>query len=561
MAALPQELIDAITADVDAPRRLARVDISLSRLLGVQPAAPLPVLDFDVRHGKKALCRSDPKPPPRLLRPRSPCQPPHCGCGNPHATGKSVPTPHQSAVCGDIRRRLAILVLKCMPQVSRSIYTISLLSLPTLRPLDRCCGVPAALLRHALASLDEVALQVRVDDIDFGRNIKFVKPSASGSLVRLVVNYSPFQVPDFHSLVLNSHPKHLELVLPAQMFRGLEEVVLKHAAPPNMHTDILLSSATSQGAPSGLRFLTVVLDADCDDGRWRLEDTQRLTIDHALAHLREAQLFAPISVILRWLRGLYSVSLDDLRDEFDRKLFCNPQRLVPFPGGADVAGRKMEAAATGETNTRPGINPFLWFSHRVPLERNGRVRERFRWQRDLGPATSAPRGRQAKAEESSLAFPEDMLQQTPDELSDGGFYDRRLLLRKAAPLVRKRLRVIAGQAPRCGPREAHEHESVLDNSAVDSTLSSRGHADIKKATKSVFASRTTSLRTPSNRHRVAISELAGGGKKVPRGESSRNVRGGEVSTSESGYSMVTRYGIAVKVFQPPYVAVQSTRTK
>ncbi|KAJ7882465.1 hypothetical protein B0H13DRAFT_2539370 [Mycena leptocephala] len=59
-------------------------------------------------------------------------------------------------------------------------------------------------------------------------------------------------------------------------------------------------------------------------------------------------------------------------------------------------------------------------------------------------------------------------------------------------------------------------------------LSSKGHVVVKNATKSAFASRTTSLAPLSNQQRLGISSWGhGGGKKVPRGASSKSLGGGE----------------------------------
>lgn len=115
---------------------------------------------------------------------------------------------------------------------------ISLMSLPTMRclALVRCCGVPAALIRHAIGAYKEVVLQVA--DIDFKRKLKFV-PSGNGeSLRRLVLpDYSPVETPDFHTLMLSdevkassTHLQHLEMVIPLRNFEGLDDVIVKHAA-------------------------------------------------------------------------------------------------------------------------------------------------------------------------------------------------------------------------------------------------------------------------------------------------------------------------------------------
>ncbi|KAJ7457478.1 hypothetical protein FB451DRAFT_594900 [Mycena latifolia] len=83
--------------------------------------------------------------------------------------------------------------------------------------------------------------------------------------------------------------------------------------------------------------------------------------------------------------------------------------------------------------------------------------------------------KKAKAKRLSLAFPEDMLQKVPNGVSplwDGDWrrnLDGRHLRGKAPPFA-QRLRqalgnwhcIAASQAPRCGTREAHEHEPGLD---------------------------------------------------------------------------------------------------
>ncbi|KAJ7930841.1 hypothetical protein B0H13DRAFT_875725 [Mycena leptocephala] len=115
---------------------------------------------------------------------------------------------------------------------------ISLMSLPTMRclALVRCCGVPAALIRHAIGAYKEVVLQVA--DIDFKRKLKFV-PSGNGESLRHLVlpDYSPVETPDFHTLMLSdevkassTHLQHLEMVIPLRNFEGLDDVIVKHAA-------------------------------------------------------------------------------------------------------------------------------------------------------------------------------------------------------------------------------------------------------------------------------------------------------------------------------------------
>ncbi|KAF7377192.1 hypothetical protein MSAN_00138700 [Mycena sanguinolenta] len=102
---------------------------------------------------------------------------------------------------------------------------ISLFSLPTMRSLAlvRCCGLPAALISHAIACYEEVILQVT--DIDVKPEIVFGKRSEAKPLRHLVLlDYSPAATPDVHALLLrpeakaaSAHLQHLELAFPTPL--------------------------------------------------------------------------------------------------------------------------------------------------------------------------------------------------------------------------------------------------------------------------------------------------------------------------------------------------------
>ncbi|KAJ6541622.1 hypothetical protein B0H19DRAFT_1077445 [Mycena capillaripes] len=134
--------------------------------------------------------------------------------------------------------------------------------------------------------------------------------------------------------------------------------------------------------------------------------------------------------------------------------------------------------------------------------------------------------------------------------------------RIASPPIRPQVSV-GGRRTSTSWALASAGTSSAQKSVVDSTVSSCGHAVVKNTTKSMFASRTTSLRTPSKRHCVGKSQGDGGGKKVPRRASNRSA-GAKVTCSwvrESGDSVVVAYDISANVSHPTYVAVQSTSTK
>ncbi|KAJ6452752.1 hypothetical protein C8R45DRAFT_637896 [Mycena sanguinolenta] len=100
---------------------------------------------------------------------------------------------------------------------------ISLFSLPTIRSLALvgCCGVPTALISHALACYEEVILQVR--DIDVAKcQISFGKTRETAPLKHLVLLDSyPAATPDFHAVVevktASVHLQHLEITLPTRL--------------------------------------------------------------------------------------------------------------------------------------------------------------------------------------------------------------------------------------------------------------------------------------------------------------------------------------------------------
>ncbi|KAF7377209.1 hypothetical protein MSAN_00140600 [Mycena sanguinolenta] len=100
---------------------------------------------------------------------------------------------------------------------------ISLLSLPTIHSLAlvRCCGVPAALISHAISCYENVILQVA--DLDVAkRKINFGKPREPNPLKHLVLlDYSPAVTPDVHAVLLRpevkaaaAHLQHLKITLP-----------------------------------------------------------------------------------------------------------------------------------------------------------------------------------------------------------------------------------------------------------------------------------------------------------------------------------------------------------
>ncbi|KAF7369710.1 hypothetical protein MVEN_00302500 [Mycena venus] len=96
---------------------------------------------------------------------------------------------------------------------------INLLCLPSMRSLalDRCTDVPAAIIRHAMASYEEVVL--KVSGIDF-HPVEFVRPGHGKSLKRLVllIAYRAEDNLDFHDLMVSAeltassaHLKHLDV--------------------------------------------------------------------------------------------------------------------------------------------------------------------------------------------------------------------------------------------------------------------------------------------------------------------------------------------------------------
>ncbi|KAJ6452751.1 hypothetical protein C8R45DRAFT_637895 [Mycena sanguinolenta] len=103
---------------------------------------------------------------------------------------------------------------------------ISLFSLPTMRSLAlvRCCGVPAALVSHAITCYEEVILQVA--DLDVAKSkINFKKTRGTTPLKHLVLlDYSPAATPDVHVVLLraeakaaSAHLQHLEITLPTPL--------------------------------------------------------------------------------------------------------------------------------------------------------------------------------------------------------------------------------------------------------------------------------------------------------------------------------------------------------
>lgn len=110
---------------------------------------------------------------------------------------------------------------------------IALLCLPTMRTLTlvRCTDVPVAIIRHAMASYEEVVLQVSHIDL---HPIKFVRPGDGKSLKHLeLLDYDAEQNLDFHNLMLSAevtnssvHLKHLDIIL---LREGMNELFAKYA--------------------------------------------------------------------------------------------------------------------------------------------------------------------------------------------------------------------------------------------------------------------------------------------------------------------------------------------
>ncbi|KAJ7022141.1 hypothetical protein C8F04DRAFT_1402503 [Mycena alexandri] len=116
---------------------------------------------------------------------------------------------------------------------------IDLLCLPTMRflALVRCTDVPATIIRHAMASYEEVVLEV--SGIDF-HAVEFVRPSHGKSLKRLVLllDYRAEDNPDFHDLMVSAeltassaHLKHLDVDLLDDV-----DLVTKHAVSAEIFT-------------------------------------------------------------------------------------------------------------------------------------------------------------------------------------------------------------------------------------------------------------------------------------------------------------------------------------
>ncbi|KAF8143787.1 hypothetical protein K438DRAFT_1993519 [Mycena galopus ATCC 62051] len=109
---------------------------------------------------------------------------------------------------------------------------IHLLCLPTMRflALIRCTNVPATIIRHAMASYEEVALEVSGVDL---HPVEFVRPGHGKSLKRLVLllDYRAGHNLDFHDLMVSAevtaasaHLKHLDVDLLDDV-----DLVTKHA--------------------------------------------------------------------------------------------------------------------------------------------------------------------------------------------------------------------------------------------------------------------------------------------------------------------------------------------
>ncbi|KAJ7456035.1 hypothetical protein B0H11DRAFT_2066641 [Mycena galericulata] len=109
---------------------------------------------------------------------------------------------------------------------------IDLLCLPTMRSLAlvRCTDVPATIIRHAMASYEEVVLEV--SGIDF-HPVEFVRPGHGKLLKRLVLllEYRVEDNPDFHDLMVSAeltassvHLKHLDVLIHDDV-----DLITKHA--------------------------------------------------------------------------------------------------------------------------------------------------------------------------------------------------------------------------------------------------------------------------------------------------------------------------------------------
>ncbi|KAF7354270.1 hypothetical protein MVEN_01115000 [Mycena venus] len=118
---------------------------------------------------------------------------------------------------------------------------LSLLKLPSLRcfALTRCRGVPIGLIRHALTSYKEVGLLVTGIDVHQEIELPSSAPGENGkSLTHLLLNYAPAQNAAFHSLMVGdeitaslTHLRHLELAVPVQgSLGGLEVIASKYSS-------------------------------------------------------------------------------------------------------------------------------------------------------------------------------------------------------------------------------------------------------------------------------------------------------------------------------------------
>ncbi|KAJ7750832.1 hypothetical protein B0H16DRAFT_1460541 [Mycena metata] len=246
----------------------------------------------------------------------------------------------------------------------------AVLMLPSMRCLGlRCVGVPAALIRYALSSYAEVALQVtQIDHLN--RRHKFAKGGGGQSLERLVLASSSPRCTSVHTLMLNAEVmaslgclQHLELILlqPEEAF-----MLPNQEGWLDGFDDIFMNCSTS------LQYLTIALEQPWAPGR--LDFTLPPTLRHLSSLNIQARLSRPdflpfiCSVIIRlpsYTPGLefLTVTLDELmfvsrvaRDgdretDVDDALLQLPNfqqicfNLWPFSCGAEPGIRKMLSRA------------------------------------------------------------------------------------------------------------------------------------------------------------------------------------------------------------------------
>ncbi|KAJ7872892.1 hypothetical protein B0H14DRAFT_3562316, partial [Mycena olivaceomarginata] len=125
---------------------------------------------------------------------------------NSRPVGQNTPTPHRSKTSGNIRRRVAILVLECLAQGTACRHWLYVIVSDYALPCD------GSLLWHScyasMSCLGSVVLQIA--DVNLKRKVKFGKSCEAKLLVLL--DYLPTETPDVHAFLLS--PAHLTITFP-----------------------------------------------------------------------------------------------------------------------------------------------------------------------------------------------------------------------------------------------------------------------------------------------------------------------------------------------------------